>query len=67
MPVGTLSTGGALSSMIPEEGSDALDTLIKQAIGRDHLLPFSRTSDSPVQWIQLLNGLDQPGSHHILI
>ncbi|KAL0452483.1 UNVERIFIED_CONTAM: hypothetical protein Slati_1226400, partial [Sesamum latifolium] len=31
-----------------------------QAIGKEPLLPFPRTGNSPVQWIQLLHALDQP-------
>ncbi|KAJ6410840.1 hypothetical protein OIU84_007573 [Salix udensis] len=47
--------------MRPEEGNDSsLDTFIRDAIGRQPLLSFSRPNDKPVQWIQLLNALDQP-------
>ncbi|XP_011048736.1 PREDICTED: uncharacterized protein LOC105142683 isoform X2 [Populus euphratica] len=47
--------------MRPEEASDSsLDTFIRDAIGRQPLLSFSRPNDKPVQWIQLLNALDQP-------
>lgn len=49
--------------MRPEEGNDSsLDTFIRDAIGRQPLLSFSRPNDKPVQWIQLLNALDQPGT-----
>lgn len=49
--------------MTPEEGNDSsLDTFIRDAIGRQPLLSFSRPDDKPVQWIQLLNALDQPGT-----
>ncbi|XP_010241876.1 PREDICTED: uncharacterized protein LOC104586368 isoform X2 [Nelumbo nucifera] len=43
----------------PEEGSDSLDSFIRQAIGREPFLSFPRAGDSPVQWIQLLHALDQ--------
>ncbi|XP_059667108.1 uncharacterized protein LOC132312662 isoform X2 [Cornus florida] len=45
--------------MKSEEGNDSLDTIIRQAIGKEPLLSFPRTGDSPVQWIQLLHALDQ--------
>lgn len=49
--------------MRPDEGNDSsLDTFIRDAIGRQPLLSFSRPNDKPVQWIQLLNALDQPGT-----
>lgn len=62
MSVAKLSTGGALNAVKTEEGNDSLDTFIKQAIQKEPLLSFSRTGDSPVQWIQFLNALDQPGT-----
>ncbi|PIN22261.1 hypothetical protein CDL12_05017 [Handroanthus impetiginosus] len=46
--------------MKSEKGNDSLDTLIRQANSKEPLLPFSRTGDNPVQWIQLLHALDQP-------
>ncbi|KAG1359599.1 hypothetical protein COCNU_08G010450 [Cocos nucifera] len=47
----------------PEKvGQDPLDNFIKQAIGKEPFLSFSRAGDSPVQWIQLLHALDQQGS-----
>ncbi|XP_010935860.1 uncharacterized protein [Elaeis guineensis] len=48
-----------------KEGQDPLDSIIKQAIGKEPLLSFSRTGDSPVQWIQLLHALDQQGSSKV--
>ncbi|XP_019195504.1 PREDICTED: uncharacterized protein LOC109189180 [Ipomoea nil] len=60
MPVAKLSTFGAPGAMKSDEGNDSLDTFIRQAIGKEPLLSFSRTGDSPVQWIQLLHALDQP-------
>lgn len=61
MPVAKLSTSGSLNAMKSEEWNDYLDTFIGQGIDKEPLLPFSRTGDNPVQWIQLLNALDQPG------
>ncbi|XP_052491214.1 uncharacterized protein LOC105791160 isoform X2 [Gossypium raimondii] len=45
--------------MKSEEPNDSLDTFIRQAIGKEPLLSFSRAGDSSVQWIQLLHALDQ--------
>ncbi|XVF12521.1 hypothetical protein REPUB_Repub08aG0125600 [Reevesia pubescens] len=45
--------------MKSEEPNDSLDTFIRQAIGKEPFLSFSRAGDSPVQWIQLLHALDQ--------
>ncbi|KAF7813144.1 uncharacterized protein G2W53_034120 [Senna tora] len=45
--------------MKAEDGNDPLDTIIRQAIGKESFLSFPRASDSPVQWIQLLQALDQ--------
>ncbi|KAH6760599.1 hypothetical protein C2S51_017548 [Perilla frutescens var. frutescens] len=60
MPAAKLSSSGTLNAMKSEEGNDSLDSFIRQAIGKEPLLPFPRTVDSPVQWIQLLHALDQP-------
>ncbi|KAK4431477.1 hypothetical protein Salat_0909800 [Sesamum alatum] len=60
MPAAKLCSSGTHNAMKSEEGNDSLDTFIRQAIGKEPLLPFSRTADSPVQWIQLLHALDQP-------
>ncbi|KAI3458133.1 hypothetical protein Pfo_014796 [Paulownia fortunei] len=60
MPAAKLCSSGTLNAMKSEEGNDSLDTFIRQAIGKEPVLPFSRTADSPVQWIQLLHALDQP-------
>ncbi|XP_068645497.1 uncharacterized protein [Aristolochia californica] len=53
--------------MKPEqkEGQDSLDTFIRQAIGKEPFLSFSRTGESPVQWIQLLHALDQQGTNKL--
>lgn len=46
-----------------EEGSESLDTFIRQAVAKEPVAPFPRpTADSPVQWIQLLQALDYQGS-----
>ncbi|XP_008787486.2 uncharacterized protein LOC103705525 isoform X2 [Phoenix dactylifera] len=47
------------------EGQDPLDSIIKEAIGKEPLLSFSRAGDSPVQWIQLLHALDQQGNSKV--
>lgn len=48
-----------------KESQDTLDSIIRQAIGKDPFLSFPRASDNPVQWIQLLHALDQQGSGNI--
>ncbi|KAL3837690.1 hypothetical protein ACJIZ3_022281 [Penstemon smallii] len=60
MSAAKLVTSGTLNAMTSEEGNNSLDNFIRQAVVREPLLPFSRTGDSPVQWIQFLNALDQP-------
>ncbi|KAL4557056.1 hypothetical protein LXL04_035226 [Taraxacum kok-saghyz] len=59
MPVAKLLGTSSADAMKAEEGSDSLDTFIKQAVGKEPSFSFSRTGDSPVQWIQLLHALDQ--------
>uniref|UniRef100_A0A5B7ARF1 C2H2-type domain-containing protein n=1 Tax=Davidia involucrata TaxID=16924 RepID=A0A5B7ARF1_DAVIN len=59
MPVAKLRPNSTPDAMKSEEGNDSLDTFIRQAIGKEPYLSFSRTGDSPVQWIQLLHALDQ--------
>ncbi|KAJ9539634.1 hypothetical protein OSB04_026140 [Centaurea solstitialis] len=59
MPVAKLLGTGIPDAMKSEEGTDSLDTFIRQAVGKEPLFSFSRTGDSPVQWIQLLHALDQ--------
>lgn len=61
MPAAKVLSSGTLNAMKSEEGNDSIDTLIRQAIGKEPLLPFPRTVDNPVQWIQFLHALDQPG------
>lgn len=63
MPVAKLLGTSSADAMKAEEGSDSLDTFIKQAVGKEPSFSFSRTGDSPVQWIQLLHALDQQGIH----
>ncbi|VFQ58301.1 unnamed protein product [Cuscuta campestris] len=60
MPVAKLSTLSVPDAMKSEEGNSSVDTFVRQSTGKDHLLSFSRTGDSPVQWFQLLHALDQP-------
>lgn len=63
MPVAKLKSSNTTTDVVKaEEGNDSLDTFIKQAIGKEPLLSFSRNGDSSVQWIQLLQALDQQGS-----
>ncbi|XP_024996547.1 uncharacterized protein LOC112529478 isoform X1 [Cynara cardunculus var. scolymus] len=59
MPVAKLLGTGIPDAMKSEEGTDSLDTFIRQAVGKEPLFSFSRTGDSPMQWIQLLHALDQ--------
>ncbi|OIT06191.1 hypothetical protein A4A49_03349 [Nicotiana attenuata] len=59
MSVGKLRIGATPAAMKADEGNDSLDTLIRQAIGKEPLFSFSRTGDGPVQWFQLLHGLEQ--------
>ncbi|PIN25076.1 hypothetical protein CDL12_02193 [Handroanthus impetiginosus] len=60
MATAKLCSSGTFNSIKSEEGTDSVDTFFKQTTGKEPLLPFSRTVDSPVQWIQLLHALDQP-------
>jgi len=62
MPVAKLRGNCTPDAMRSKEGNDSLDTFIRQAIGKEPLLSFSRTGDSQVQLIQLLHALDQPGT-----
>ncbi|XP_040930391.1 uncharacterized protein [Gossypium hirsutum] len=59
MPVAKLKATSSADVMKSEEPNDSLDTFIRQAIGKEPLLSFSRAGDSSVQWIQLLHALDQ--------
>lgn len=59
MSVAKLKASNSPELMKLEERNDPVDTIIRQAIGKEPLLSFSRAGDSPVQWIQLLHALDQ--------
>lgn len=61
MPISKLKASNTLDSMKSEDGNDSLDTIIRQAIGKEPFLSFSRAGDSQVQWMQLLQALDQQG------
>ncbi|KAL2967268.1 hypothetical protein AAZX31_16G165600 [Glycine max] len=58
MPIAKLKASGTPDVMKTE---DRIDTLIRQAIGKEPFIPFPRASESPVQWIQLLHALDPQG------
>ncbi|KAF8040574.1 hypothetical protein BT93_B2720 [Corymbia citriodora subsp. variegata] len=60
MSVTKVKTSNALDGMKVEDGNDSLNTLIRQAIGKEPLLSLPRSGDNPnpVQWIQLLHALD---------
>ncbi|KAK1409135.1 hypothetical protein QVD17_35660 [Tagetes erecta] len=60
MPVAKLLGTSTPDAMKSDEGNDSLDTFIRQAVGKEPLFSFSRTGDSPTQWIQLLHTFDQP-------
>ncbi|XP_039045263.1 uncharacterized protein LOC120184994 isoform X2 [Hibiscus syriacus] len=62
MPVAKLKASSSADVMKSEEPNDCLDTFIRQAIGKEPFLSFSRAGDSSVQWIQLLHALDQQES-----
>lgn len=62
MPLPKLKASGAVDTMKVDDGNDSLDTFIRQAIGKEPFLSFSRANDSPVQWVQLLHALDQQGT-----
>ncbi|KAG9441296.1 hypothetical protein H6P81_017150 [Aristolochia fimbriata] len=66
MPAAKISSD-VPDAMKPEhkEGQDSLDTFIRQAIGKEPFLSFSRAGESPVQWIQLLHALDQQGTNKL--
>lgn len=59
MPVAKLCTTRTLDPMRSSDGNEGIDTYIRQSIGKEPLLSFSRTGDASVQWFQLLNALDQ--------
>lgn len=59
MPVAKVLGASTPDAMKIDEGTDSLDTFIRQAVGKEPLFSLSRTSDNPVQWIQFLHQLDQ--------
>lgn len=58
MPIAKLKSSGTPDVMKTEE---KIDTIIRQAIGKEPFVSFPRANDSPVQWIQLLHALDPQG------
>ncbi|XP_074319687.1 uncharacterized protein LOC141656630 [Silene latifolia] len=42
-----------------DSGNDSIDTFVKQTTGKEPYISFSRANENPVQWIQLLNALEQ--------
>ncbi|XP_026379679.1 uncharacterized protein LOC113274531 isoform X1 [Papaver somniferum] len=65
MPAANLRSSNNLDAMMfgqnlvkADETNDSLDTFIRQAIGKEPVLPYSRAADSPIQWIQFLSSLD---------
>ncbi|XP_052201262.1 uncharacterized protein LOC127807449 [Diospyros lotus] len=62
MPVPKLRASCTPDAMRSKEGNDSLDTFIRQAIGNDPFLSFSRTGDSQGQLFHLLHqAFEQPG------
>ena len=62
MPVAKLRANSTPDAMKSLEGNDSIDTFIRQAIGKEPFLSYPRTVDPQVQWVQLLQALEQPGS-----
>ncbi|GAB2223629.1 hypothetical protein Droror1_Dr00017770 [Drosera rotundifolia] len=60
MPVDRVKTSALGDLMKSEEENNSIDTCVRQAIGKDLFLSFTRAGDSPVQWFQLFNAFDQP-------
>ncbi|KAL5567970.1 hypothetical protein UlMin_024545 [Ulmus minor] len=61
MPIPNLKATSTLDVTRSEDANDSLDTIIKQAIGREPMLSFSRTGNNSVQLMQLLHALDPQG------
>jgi hypothetical protein len=61
MPVAKLKASNS-PELMKSEGNDPVDTIIRQAIGKEPILSFSKAGENPVQLIQLLHALDQPGT-----
>ncbi|PSR93461.1 Serine/arginine repetitive matrix protein [Actinidia chinensis var. chinensis] len=60
MPVAKLRANSTPDAMKSLEGNDSIDTFIRQAIGKEPFLSYPRTVDPQVQWVQLLQALEQP-------
>ncbi|XP_031502244.1 uncharacterized protein LOC116265641 isoform X1 [Nymphaea colorata] len=48
-----------------KEGHDPFDNIIRQTIGKEPFMSFSRAGENHVQWIQLLHALDQQGTNKL--
>uniref|UniRef100_A0A2P2L1U1 C2H2-type domain-containing protein n=1 Tax=Rhizophora mucronata TaxID=61149 RepID=A0A2P2L1U1_RHIMU len=61
MPVTKLKTSSTTDVMKPDEGNDSLDSIIRQAIGKEPVpvLSVPRASKIPAQLIQVVQALDQ--------
>lgn len=62
MPIAKLKATNTLDVMKSEEGNDSLDAIIRQAIGKESFLNFSRAGDSSRQFFELLRALEQQGT-----
>ena len=62
MPVAKLKASNSPELMKSEEGNDPVDTIFRQAIGKEPILSFSRAGENQVQLFQLLHALDQQGT-----
>ncbi|XP_074294218.1 uncharacterized protein LOC141622044 [Silene latifolia] len=56
MPVPKIEAADPMKST---DANGSIDTFIRQTIGKEPYLSFSRVNDSPVQWNQLIHALDQ--------
>ncbi|KAE9611314.1 hypothetical protein Lal_00011570 [Lupinus albus] len=56
MAIARLTASGTPHVMETEDINDSLDNVIR----KDSLLSFPRAGDNPIQWVQLLNALDNP-------
>lgn len=64
MPVVQINAPNTSAVMKSGEGNTSVDTFVRQTLAREPFLSFSRASDSSIQWIQLLNALDQQGTEN---
>lgn len=67
MPIPNLKAANTLDVMKSEEGNDSLDAVIRQAIGKEPFLSFPKAGDSSVQFIQLLQALEQQGMSLLMV